>query len=222
MNTDQIAPVLQSRGLKDDYKTMLFYRARRRDDGSENRTSCSTSRNSASRDSGDRPQFRRRLVARVRGVEHDSPTTSASSWRKSFADIYRENCLQNGVLPVVLAPRRRRCFHRARGRCRWRGAVHRRSGKPAHQRAGRPRCRHLKFRRPTACGCSKDSTTSGMTLKHMDDIVSLGKARCRGAAVDTDRAGRAADSKGETRHERAKEIQGHHGGQAPGADARRL
>jgi len=23
---------------------------------------------------------------------------------KSFADIYRENCLQNGVLPVVLAP----------------------------------------------------------------------------------------------------------------------
>ncbi len=23
---------------------------------------------------------------------------------KSFADIYRENCLQNGVLPIVLAP----------------------------------------------------------------------------------------------------------------------
>jgi 3-isopropylmalate dehydratase small subunit len=23
---------------------------------------------------------------------------------KSFADIYRENCLQNGLLPMVLAP----------------------------------------------------------------------------------------------------------------------
>ena len=35
MNTDQIAPVLHSRGLKEDYKATLFYRARRRDDGSE-------------------------------------------------------------------------------------------------------------------------------------------------------------------------------------------
>ena len=30
VNTDQIAPVLPSRGLKDDYKAMLFHRARRR------------------------------------------------------------------------------------------------------------------------------------------------------------------------------------------------
>jgi len=35
MNTDQIAPVRHSRSLKEDYKTTLFYRARRRDDGSE-------------------------------------------------------------------------------------------------------------------------------------------------------------------------------------------
>ena len=35
VNTDQIAPVLHSRGLKEDYKAMLFYRARRREDGSE-------------------------------------------------------------------------------------------------------------------------------------------------------------------------------------------
>ena len=27
---------------------------------------------------------------------------------QSFADIYRENCLQNGLLPVVLAPGGRR------------------------------------------------------------------------------------------------------------------
>ena len=35
INTDQIAPVLHSRSLKEDYKAMLFHRARRRDDGSE-------------------------------------------------------------------------------------------------------------------------------------------------------------------------------------------
>ena len=32
---------------------------------------------------------------------------------KSFADIYRENCLQNGLLPVVLAPADADAFTRA-------------------------------------------------------------------------------------------------------------
>src|SRR5262249_28566176 len=35
INTDQIAPILHTRGLKEDYRAMLFHRARRRDDGSE-------------------------------------------------------------------------------------------------------------------------------------------------------------------------------------------
>jgi 3-isopropylmalate/(R)-2-methylmalate dehydratase small subunit len=35
LNTDQIAPVRHSRSLKEDYKTTLFFRARQRDDGSE-------------------------------------------------------------------------------------------------------------------------------------------------------------------------------------------
>ena len=35
INTDQIAPVMHSRDLKEDYKVTLFYRARRREDGSE-------------------------------------------------------------------------------------------------------------------------------------------------------------------------------------------
>ena len=35
INTDQIAPILHLRGLKEDYRAMLFYRARRRDDGSD-------------------------------------------------------------------------------------------------------------------------------------------------------------------------------------------
>ena len=35
INTDQIAPVQSMRSLKPDYKALLFMRARRRDDGSE-------------------------------------------------------------------------------------------------------------------------------------------------------------------------------------------
>ena len=35
INTDQIAPVQAMRALKPDYKQLLFMRARRRDDGSE-------------------------------------------------------------------------------------------------------------------------------------------------------------------------------------------
>src|SRR5205823_9004069 len=35
INTDQIAPVQAMRNLKPDYKALLFMRARRRDDGSE-------------------------------------------------------------------------------------------------------------------------------------------------------------------------------------------
>ncbi len=36
INTDQIAPIQAMRNLKPDYKTLLFMRARTRDDGSEN------------------------------------------------------------------------------------------------------------------------------------------------------------------------------------------
>ena len=36
INTDQIAPVQAMRNLKPDYKQLLFMRARKRDDGSEN------------------------------------------------------------------------------------------------------------------------------------------------------------------------------------------
>jgi len=104
MNTDQIAPVLQSRGLKDDYKTMLFYRARRRDDGSEDPDFVLN-----------KPQFRDAGIL-VTGNNFGAGSSRESAvWSmtannirvivaRSFADIYRENCLQNGVLPVVLAP----------------------------------------------------------------------------------------------------------------------
>jgi 3-isopropylmalate/(R)-2-methylmalate dehydratase small subunit len=104
MNTDQIAPVLHSRGLKDDYRAMLFHRARRRDDGSENPDFVLN-----------KPQFRGAGIL-VTGQNFGAGSSRESAvWSmlanniraivaKSFADIYRENCLQNGLLPVTLAP----------------------------------------------------------------------------------------------------------------------
>jgi 3-isopropylmalate dehydratase small subunit len=104
VNTDQIAPVLHTRGLKEDYKAMLFYRARRRDDGSEDPDFVLN-----------KPQFRDAGIL-VTGENFGAGSSRETAvWSmlannirvlvaRSFADIYRENCLQNGVLPVVLAP----------------------------------------------------------------------------------------------------------------------
>jgi 3-isopropylmalate/(R)-2-methylmalate dehydratase small subunit len=104
INTDQIAPIMHSRSLKEDYQAMLFHRARRRDDGSED------------------PDFvLNKLQFRAAGILVTGHNFGAGSSResavwsmlannirvivaKSFADIYSENCLQNGVLPVVLGP----------------------------------------------------------------------------------------------------------------------
>jgi 3-isopropylmalate/(R)-2-methylmalate dehydratase small subunit len=104
INTDQVAPVLHSRGLKDDYKAMLFHRARWREDGGENPDFVLN-----------KPQFRDAKIL-VTGHNFGAGSSRESAvWSmlandirvivaKSFADIYRENCLQNGLLPVVLAP----------------------------------------------------------------------------------------------------------------------
>lgn len=102
INTDQIAPVLHSRGLKEDYKAMLFHRARRREDGSDNPDFVLN-----------KPQFRAAGIL-VTGHNFGAGSSRESAvWSmiandirvvvaKSFADIYRENCLQNGLLPVTL------------------------------------------------------------------------------------------------------------------------
>jgi 3-isopropylmalate/(R)-2-methylmalate dehydratase small subunit len=102
MNTDQIAPLLPSRGLKDDYKVMLFHRQRFREDGSEIPDFVLN-----------KPQFRNAGIL-VTGHNFGSGSSRESAvWSmlannirvivaKSFADIYRENCLQNGLLPIVL------------------------------------------------------------------------------------------------------------------------
>jgi 3-isopropylmalate/(R)-2-methylmalate dehydratase small subunit len=103
INTDQIAPILHTRSLKEDYKAMLFHRARQREDGSEDADFVLN-----------RPQFRNAGIL-VTGNNFGAGSSRESAvWSmlannirviiaKSFADIYRENCLQNGLLPVTLA-----------------------------------------------------------------------------------------------------------------------
>jgi len=102
INTDQIAPVMHSRSLKEDYKVTLFHRARRREDGSEDPDFVLN-----------KPQFRNAGIL-VTGNNFGAGSSRESAvWAmiandirviaaKSFADIYRENCLQNGLLPIVL------------------------------------------------------------------------------------------------------------------------
>src|SRR6476620_8465452 len=104
INTDQIAPVQAMRQLKPDYRTLLFMRARRHDDGSENPDFVLN-----------KPQFRQPGIL-VTGQNFGAGSSrEAAVWgmlannirvivAKSFADIYRENCLQNVLLPVVLGP----------------------------------------------------------------------------------------------------------------------
>ena len=103
INTDQIAPIQAMRNLKPDYKALLFMRARRRDDGSENPDHVLN-----------QPRFRNPAIL-VTGHNFGAGSSrELAVWgmlangircivAKSFADIYRENCLQNGLLPVVLS-----------------------------------------------------------------------------------------------------------------------
>ena len=99
INTDQIAPTQAMRDLKPDYKKMLFMRAR-----SENADFVLN-----------QPRFRNPGIL-VTGQNFGAGSSrEAAVWcmlannirvivAKSFADIYRENCLQNGLLPIALPP----------------------------------------------------------------------------------------------------------------------
>jgi len=103
VNTDQIAPVQSMRQLKPDYRALLFMRARRRDDGGADPDFVLN-----------KPQFKEPGIL-VTGHNFGAGSSrEAAVWgmlannirvivARSFADIYRENCLQNGLLPIVLA-----------------------------------------------------------------------------------------------------------------------
>jgi 3-isopropylmalate dehydratase small subunit len=102
VNTDQIAPAIQL--WNPDYGAMLFARWRARPDGSEDPEFVLN-----------RPPFRRAQVL-VAGDNFGCGSSRESAvWclqgfgiravvARSFADIFRENVLKNGLLPVTLAP----------------------------------------------------------------------------------------------------------------------
>ncbi len=160
INTDQIAPVMHSRGLKEDYKAMLFHRARRREDGSEDPDFVLN-----------KPQFRAAGIL-VTGQNFGAGSSRESAVWSMLANnirviVAQELCRHlSRELPAErrvagrARPAGRRCLHRPRRRRRRRGAVHGRSRDAAHQRAGRRRILLSTLRRPTARGCSKGSTIS--------------------------------------------------------------
>jgi 3-isopropylmalate/(R)-2-methylmalate dehydratase small subunit len=112
INTDQVAPVQAMRALKPDYKALLFMRARQRDDGSEDPDFVLN-----------QPQFRNPDILVTGNNFGAGSSREAAVWgmiannirvivARSFADIYRENCLQNGLLPVVLSPADMQAFEK--------------------------------------------------------------------------------------------------------------
>jgi 3-isopropylmalate/(R)-2-methylmalate dehydratase small subunit len=101
INTDQITPV--HRDLHPDYGKLLFARKRKRADGSDDPEFVLN-----------KPQFKSAKVL-VAGRNFGCGSSRESAvWAfvavgircivaRSFADIYRDNCLKNGLLPVTLA-----------------------------------------------------------------------------------------------------------------------
>jgi len=101
VNTDEITPV--QRDLHPDLAALLFRRRRRLDDGSLDPEFPLN-----------RPEFKNAVVL-VAGRNFGCGSSRESAvWAmsavgiraivaRSFSDIYRDNCLKNGLLPVVLA-----------------------------------------------------------------------------------------------------------------------
>ena len=106
VNTDQIAPVMREHrtSIHADYARNLFYRRRFREDGSEDPDFVLN-----------KPQFRAAKILVAGGNFGCGSSRESAVWAmtaygircvvaRSFADIYRENCLKNGLLPVTLTP----------------------------------------------------------------------------------------------------------------------
>jgi 3-isopropylmalate/(R)-2-methylmalate dehydratase small subunit len=166
INTDQIAPVLAMRALKPDYKALLFMRTR----GEEPDFVLN------------QPQFREPGIL-VTGQNFGAGSSrEAAVWgmlannikvivARSFADIYRENCLQNGLLPVVLAPSDAEAFEQrvlaANGAAPFTVDL-------VIQRISGPGGPDIAFELPAAdrMRLLEGLDDIGLTLKHRDEIVS--------------------------------------------------
>ena len=102
LNTDQIAPIQMSRELKPDYADLLFKRRCIHPDGSRVADHILN-----------QERFRRPAILLGGRNFGCGSSREAAVWclaavgirciiARSIADIFRENCLQNGVLPVEL------------------------------------------------------------------------------------------------------------------------
>jgi len=102
INTDQIAPIPTQRSLKPDYQALFFSRARRCADDSLDPTHILN-----------QPQFAAPSIFVTGRNFGCGSSREGAVWTmmavgvtciiaRSIADLYRENCLQNGVLPIEL------------------------------------------------------------------------------------------------------------------------
>jgi len=170
VNTDQIAPVQAMRALKPDYKALLFMRARQRDDGSADPAFVLN-----------QPQFRNSGIL-VTGHNFGAGSSrEAAVWgmlannirvivARSFADIYRENCLQNGLLPIVLVRPDADAFEQRVLAVN--GAAPFTVDLPAQRITGPHGC-DIAFELPPAdrIRLIEGLDDIGLTLKHADDIA---------------------------------------------------
>ena len=102
INTDQITPI--NRSINPDWAALLFANARKWPDGSADPDFPLN-----------KPQFRAPAILVTGRNFGCGSSREGAVWAmiatgircivaRSFADIYRDNCLKNGLLPVVLAP----------------------------------------------------------------------------------------------------------------------
>ena len=102
VNTDQIAPVPTQRSLKPDYREMFFHRTRRGADDALDPTHVLN-----------RPQYTSPSILVTGRNFGCGSSREGAVWTlmavgvtciiaRGIADLYRENCLQNGVLPIEL------------------------------------------------------------------------------------------------------------------------
>jgi 3-isopropylmalate dehydratase small subunit len=100
VNTDQITPI--NRDMNPDWAALLFRNARKRPDGADDPDFPLN-----------KPQFRNPGILVAGRNFGCGSSREGAVWAmlatgircivaRSFADIYRENCLQNGLLPVEL------------------------------------------------------------------------------------------------------------------------
>jgi 3-isopropylmalate dehydratase small subunit len=111
-NTDQIAPIPTQRSLKPDYREMFFHRARRGPDDALDPTHVLN-----------QPQFGNPSILVTGRNFGCGSSREGAVWTlmavgvtciiaRGIADLYRENCLQNGVLPIELPDAVAQAFER--------------------------------------------------------------------------------------------------------------